>query len=43
MKRFATQGRVYPGQRCSVSRTEELTDFISCIEEGRCWNEGLVG
>ena len=35
MRRFGTQGRVYPGRHYIVSRTEEITDFITRIEEGR--------
>ncbi len=35
MRRFGTQGRVYPGRHYVVSRTEEIADFITRIEEGR--------
>lgn len=35
MRRFGTQGRVYPGRHYIVSRTEEIADFITRIEEGR--------
>ena len=35
MRRFGTQGRVYPGRHYIVSRTEEIADLITRIEEGR--------
>ena len=35
MRRFGTQGRVYPGRHYVVSRTEEIADFIARVEEGR--------
>ena len=35
MRRFGTQGRVRPEQHYIVSRTEEITDFINRIKEGR--------
>ena len=35
MRRFGTQGRVYPGRHYMVSRTAEIADFIQRIEEGR--------
>ena len=35
MRRFGTQGRVYPGRHYIVSRTEEIADIITRIEEGR--------
>ena len=35
MRRFGTQGRVYPGRHYIVSRTEEIADFINRVEEGR--------
>ena len=35
MRRFGTQGRVYPGRHYIVSRTEEIVDFIARVEEGR--------
>ena len=35
MRRFGTQGRVYPERHYVVSRTEEIADFIARIEEGR--------
>ena len=35
MKRFGTQGRVYPEKHYVVSRTEEITDFINRIQDGR--------
>ena len=35
MRRFGTQGRVYPERHYVVSRTEEIADFIKRIEEGR--------
>ena len=35
MKRFGTQGRVYPNKHYVVSRTEEIADFIDRVEEGR--------
>ena len=35
MRRFNTQGRVYPGKHYIVSRSQEIADFISRIKEGR--------
>ena len=35
MRRFGTQGRVYPERHYVVSRTEEIADFIDRIKEGR--------
>ena len=35
MRRFRTQGRVYPNRHYVVSRTEEIADFIDRIEDGR--------
>ena len=35
MRRFGTQGRVYPEQHYIVSRTEDIGDFLSRIKEGR--------
>ncbi len=35
MRRFGTQGRVYPDRHYVVSRTEEITDFIDRIKDGR--------
>ena len=35
MRRFGTQGRVYPERHYIVSRTEEIADFIDRIKEGR--------
>ena len=35
MRRFGTQGRVYPGRHYIVSRTEEIADFIARVEDGR--------
>ena len=35
MRRFGTQGRVYPNRHYVVSRTEEIADFIDRIEDGR--------
>ena len=35
MRYFGTQGRVYPGRHYIVSRTEEIADIITRIEEGR--------
>ena len=35
MRRFGTQGRVYPERHYVVSRTEEIADFIERIEDGR--------
>lgn len=35
MRRFGTQGRVYPHKHYVVSRTEEIADFIDRIEDGR--------
>ena len=35
MRRFGTQGRVYPDRHYVVSRTTEIADFIKRIEEGR--------
>ncbi len=35
MRRFGTQGRVYPDKHYVVPRTEEITDFNSRVREGR--------
>ena len=35
MRRFGTQGRVYPQRHYVVPRTEEIADFIDRIEDGR--------
>lgn len=35
MRRFGTQGRVYPERHYVVSRTEEIADFIDRIKDGR--------
>ncbi len=35
MRRFWTQGRVYPGQHYVVSRSKEISDFLARVEEGR--------
>ena len=35
MRRFGTQGRVYPDKHYVVPRTEEIADFIARIKEGR--------
>lgn len=35
MKRFGTQGRVYPEQHYIVSRSKEIADFLIRIKEGR--------
>ena len=35
MRRFGTQGRVYPDRHYVVPRTEEIADFIERIKEGR--------
>ena len=35
MRRFGTQGRVYPERHYVVSRTEEISDFINRVKEGR--------
>ncbi len=35
MRRFGTQGPVNPDQHYIVARTEELTDFIKRVKEGR--------
>ena len=35
MKRFGTQGRVYPNKHYVVSRTEDIDDFIDRIKDGR--------
>ena len=35
MRRFGTQGPVNPEQHYVVARTEELTDFIKRVKEGR--------
>ena len=35
MRRFGTQGRVYPGRHYIVSRTVEIADFIDRIKDGR--------
>ena len=35
MRRFGTQGRVYPDRHYVVSRTEEIADFIDRVKQGR--------
>ena len=35
MRRFWTQGRVYPRQHYVVSRSKEITDFLTRVKEGR--------
>lgn len=35
MRRFGTQGRVYPDKHYVVARTEEIADFIGRVKEGR--------
>ena len=35
MRRFGTQGRVYPDKHYVVPRTEEITDFNNRVKEGR--------
>ena len=35
MKRFGTQGRVYPNKHYVVSRTDEIDDFIDRVKDGR--------
>ena len=35
MRRFGTQGRVYPDRHYVVPRTEEIADFIERVREGR--------
>ena len=35
MRRFGTQGRVYPDRHYVVPRTEEIADFITRIKDGR--------
>ena len=35
MRRFGTQGRVYPGQHYVVPRSEEISDFLARVKEGR--------
>ncbi len=35
MRRFGTQGRVYPDKHYVVPRTEEIADFINRVKEGR--------
>lgn len=35
MRRFGTQGRVYPDRHYVVPRTEEIADFIQRVKEGR--------
>ncbi len=35
MKRFWTQGRVYPEKHYVVSRADELADFVTRLKEGR--------
>ena len=35
MRRFGTQGRVYPNKHYFVSRTDEIADFIDRIKDGR--------
>ena len=35
MRRFGTQGRVYPDKHYVVPRTEEIADFIERVKDGR--------
>ena len=35
MRRFGTQGRVYPEENYVVPRTEELVDFINRVKDGK--------
>lgn len=35
MRRFGTQGRVYPNKHYVVQRHEEISDFLTRVEEGR--------
>ncbi len=35
MRRFGTQGRVYPDRHYVVPRTEEIADFITRVKDGR--------
>ena len=35
MRRFGTQGRVYPEQHYIVPRSKEIADFLTRIKEGR--------
>ena len=35
MRRFGTQGRVYPDRHYVVSRAEEIADFIDRVKDGR--------
>lgn len=35
MKRFGTQGRVYPDKHYVVRRHEEISDFLTRVDEGR--------
>ena len=35
MRRFGTQGRIYPNKHYFVSRTDEIADFIDRIKDGR--------
>ena len=35
MRRFGTQGRVYPNKHYVVSRTDEIADFIDRVKDGR--------
>ena len=35
MRRFGTQGRVYPDKHYVVARAEEVADFIDRIKDGR--------
>ncbi len=35
MRRFGTQGRVYPDKHYVVPRTEEIADFIARVKDGR--------
>ena len=35
MRRFGTQGRVYPDRHYVVARTEEIADFIARVKDGR--------
>ena len=35
MRRFGTQGRVYPEQHYVVPRSKEVTNFLTRVREGR--------
>jgi len=35
MRRFGTQGRVYPGQHYVVPRSKEIDEFLTRVKEGR--------